>query len=263
MIAQSPPPDVRVPPPIVALAGHDRLRPVWRNELGGLTFEITGSAGRRFAKWAPVDSGLDVARDVPRLRWAAAFTSVPRVLDAGADETGAWLLTAGLPGDSAVTARWLADPRTAATAVGRGLRALHDRLPVGDCPFAWGVEQRLAQVRAASRRDREQWHPDHLGLSPREALARLADSPSVDRPAVCHGDACVPNTLLRADGTWSGHVDLGALCVADRWADLAVATWSLDWNYGPGWQSVLLEAYGVEPDPLRIAYYRLLWDLSP
>jgi len=41
---------------------------------------------------------------------------------------------------------------------------------------------------------------------------------------------------------------LGALGVADRWADLAVATWSLEWNYGPGWQSVLLEAYGVESD---------------
>lgn len=251
------------PPPIVVLAGRDRLRPVWRNELGGLTFEISGSDGRRFVKWAPVGSGLDLAPEAPRLRWAAAFTPVPRVLDAGADETGAWLLTAGLPGDSAVTARWLADPRTAATAIGFGLRALHDRSPVGDCPFSWGVEQRLARVRAAGRHDPTQWHPDHAELSPREALARLADPPPVDRLVVCHGDACAPNTLLRDDGTWSGHVDLGALGVADRWADLAVATWSLDWNYGPGWQPVLLEAYGIEPDPLRIAYYRLLWDLSP
>ena len=32
---------------------------------------------------------------------------------------------------------------------------------------------------------------------------------------------------------------------------------------GPGWQSVLLEAYGVQPNARHIAYYRLLWDLSP
>jgi kanamycin kinase len=44
---------------------------------------------------------------------------------------------------------------------------------------------------------------------------------------------------------------------------LAVATSSLDWNYGPGWQPVLLQAYGIEPDPLRFTYHRLLWDLTP
>jgi kanamycin kinase len=263
VIAQTPPPGLPVPPPIAALAGRDRLRPVWRNELGGLTFEITGSDARRFAKWAPAGSGLDLRPEVARLRWAAGFTPVPRVLDTGADETGAWLLTAGLPGHSAVTARWRDDPRTAAAAIGRGLRSLHDRLPANDCPFSWSAEQRLARVRATGRHKPAQWHPDHRNLSPREALARLADPPPVDQLVVCHGDACAPNTLLRDDGTCAGHVDLGALGVADRWADLAVATWSLDWNYGPGWQPLLLAAYGVEPDPPRIAYYRLLWDLSP
>jgi kanamycin kinase len=50
--------------------------------------------------------------------------------------------------------------------------------------------------------------------------------------------------------------------VGDRWSDLAVATWSLSWNFGPGWEDTLLEAYGVDPDPVRTAYYRLLWDLG-
>ena len=262
VIAQVPPADVAVPAPVAALAGADRLRPVWRNELGGLTFEIDGRSGRRFVKWAPVGSGLDLAAEAARLRWAAEFTPVPRVLDAGADESGAWLLTAGLAGDNAVSARWRADPRTAATAIGSGLRALHDRLPVAQCPFAWDVELRLARVRTAPP-DPARWHPDHAGLSPDEALARLTDPPPVDRLVVCHGDACAPNTLIGDDGAWSGHVDLGALGLADRWADLAVATWSLEWNYGPGWQPVLLAAYGVAPDPRRTAYYRLLWDLSP
>jgi kanamycin kinase len=80
---------------------------------------------------------------------------------------------------------------------------------------------------------------------------------------VCHGDACAPNTLIDDSGACSGHVDFGHLGVADRWADLSIATWSLDWNYGPGWQHMLLDAYGVEPDEERISYYRLLWDLSP
>ena len=79
---------------------------------------------------------------------------------------------------------------------------------------------------------------------------------------VCHGDACAPNTLIGAGGRWSGHVDLGSLGIADRWADLAIATWSAGWNYGPGWEGLLLDAYGVQPDPERTRYYRLLWDLG-
>jgi kanamycin kinase len=50
--------------------------------------------------------------------------------------------------------------------------------------------------------------------------------------------------------------------VADRWADLAVATWSLEWDFGPGFDTVLYDAYGIDPDPDRIAYYRLLYDLA-
>ncbi|SDH91989.1 kanamycin kinase [Sinosporangium album] len=44
------------------------------------------------------------------------------------------------------------------------------------------------------------------------------------------GAARVPNTLLHADGAFAAHVDLDSLGVADRWADLAVAAWSTEWN---------------------------------
>lgn len=263
MYAHVPPADLPAPPSIAALAGPHPMRPVWRNEAGGLTFEITTPEGRRFVKWTPHGSGIDLAAETARLRWASAFTPVPQPLDSGEDDTGTWIMTAELPGESAVSARWLADPKTAVVAIGVGLRALHDRLPVPACPFTWAVDERVARALRSDRRsDPARWHPDHATLSPKEVLTRLADPPPIDRLVVCHGDACAPNTLIGEDGTWSGHVDLGALGVADRWADLAVATWSLDWNYGPGWQPVLLDAYGVEPDPERIAYYRLLWDLS-
>nr|BFF16323.1 hypothetical protein GCM10025699_76260 [Microbacterium flavescens] len=70
----------------------------------------------------------------------------------------------------------------------------------------------------------------------------------------------MPNTLVHDDGTWAGHVDLDALGVADRWADLAVATMSLEWNYGPGYERTYLDAYGIAADPVRLAYYRALWN---
>lgn len=56
-----------------------------------------------------------------------------------------------------------------------------------------------------------------------------------------------------------GHVDLGALGVGDRWADIATAVLSCDGNYGPNRQDALVEAYGLTPDRDRTAYYRALW----
>ena len=256
-----------VPAVVADLADGRPLQSVWQNGLGGVTFEVGRGPDRVFIKWAPATSGIDFRPEMDRLAWAGVFSAVPRVLAHGADGLGSWLVTAGLPGESAVADRWLAEPARAVWAIGRGLRALHDVLPVDECPFGWSVESRLADVQrrlaAGELHPPSRWHPDHRGLSLQDALDLLAQPPPIDTLVVCHGDACAPNTLMTDDGNWSGHVDLGALGVADRWADLAVATWSTVWNYGPGWEDPLLEAYGVERDPWRIAYYRLLWDLGP
>ncbi len=239
---------------------------MWQNELGGLAFEAAAGSGREFIKWAPAGSGIDLDREIARLRWAALWFPVPRVVDQGSEDDGTWMVTAGIPGDNAVSDRWAADPLTAVTAIGQALKALHDRLPVDDCPFSWSNQSRIADVHelaSLGRPDPTAWHPEHRALDIPTGL-RLADEPPViDRLVVCHGDACAPNTLIGDDGHWTGLVDLGSLGVADRWADLAVATWSTVWNYGPGWERPLLDAYGVDPDPQRTAYYRLLWDLGP
>ncbi len=66
------------------------------------------------------------------------------------------------------------------------------------------------------------------------------------------------NTLIDDTGHWTGHVDMGDLGVVDRWADLAIASLSLDWNFGEGHQQELFDAYGIAPDRDRIRYYRAL-----
>jgi kanamycin kinase len=257
--------DVAVPEAVASIADGQDLALVWANEVGGLTFAIGDGPGRRFIKWAPDGSGLDLAAEADRMEWAGRFHPVPQPLARGRDTTGSWLVTAALPGDSAVSKRWKADPATAVTAIGEGLRALHDALPADQCPFSWSAAGRVAHARRQAsdgRLDPGAWHPSHRELTITTALERAAQIPPIDTLVVCHGDACAPNTLITADGRWSGHVDLGLLGTADRWADLAVATWSAGWNYGPDWERPLLDAYGVKPDPDRTRYYRLLWDLS-
>jgi kanamycin kinase len=246
-------------------AGHP-LRTVWQNQLGGLTFEVVGGAGPRFIKWSPRSSGIELTGEAVRLRWASPFTPVPHVVDSGSDVDGSWMVLEPVPGDNAVSDRWQAAPSAAVSAIGEGLRAFHEALPVDTCPFSWSAEDRLDDARrrgALGLLDPGTWHPEHTRLTVPEALDLLAEVPSVGRAVVCHGDPCAPNTMVADDGHWSGHVDLGALGVADPWADLAVATWSATWNYGPGWEERLLSAYGVAPDPDRTRYYRLLWDVGP
>jgi len=253
---------VAVPSAVADVAAGDPVEAVWVNQVGGVTYRVGQG---RYVKWAPAGvPELDLAAEAVRLTWAGRFTPVPEVLDLGADDDGTWLVTAAIPARSAVVAPWADRPAEAAAAIGAGLRALHDDLPVGECPFSWSAEARVA--RAVEHLDAgdtpASWSPEHRDLTVDEARARLLDIPPVDALVVCHADACAPNTLVGDDGRWAAHVDLGRLGVADRWADLAVAAWSTVWNYGPGYDVHVYDAYGVEPDARRIAYYRLLWDAS-
>jgi kanamycin kinase len=238
----SPPPPA--PEFVHRLAAGRPVRAVWVNEGCGVTFRV-GSAGSdvsgaEFIKVADANDA-DFDGEAERLRWAARYVAVPQVLGSGVDGHCAWLRTRGLPGVSAVHPRWLAAPEVAVRAIGAGLRTLHDRLPVRSCPFDWSVAARLEKLTPAAR-------------------TRLGEPPPIDRPVVCHGDACSPNTLIDDDGRCCGHADFGELGVADRWADLAVATLSLGWNYpGRAWDAEFFAAYGVEPDPARVDYYRRLW----
>jgi kanamycin kinase len=232
-----------VPVPVRTVAGAAVVRPVWTSG-GGTTFRIDGDP-ERFVKWRPYDSGEDLEGEARRLRWAHGFALVPQFLEQGSDETGSWLVTAALPGESAISPRWKADPELAVRVAGASLRSLHDELPVSQCPFEWSVETRRRNV-----------HPTKIG---HPKLTETA--PDIDKLVVCHGDACVPNTLITPDRRFAGHVDLGDLGVADRWADLAVGTWSTEWNYGPGWEALYLDSYGIAADDDRIRFYRDLWDL--
>ena len=224
-IARKPGGEVEVPELVRALASARRLEAVWQNQLGGLTFRD----GDRFLKWNPRGS-IDLDDERVRLQWAAGRHPVPEVLAFGLDERGQVLVTSALIGDGAVTEAWRARPRDAVRAIAEGLRLLHT-LPVDGCPY-------------------------------RCAWANTDDVPAADR-VVLHGDPCAPNTIVAPNARFRGHVDVGALGVGDRWADLAVASMSLEWNFGRGSQREFFAAYGIGRDERRIRRYRALWDAAP
>ena len=234
---------VVVPERVRALARGAALKPVWQNDYGGLTFRTDDE---RYIKFGPRNPESTLAGEARRLEWAGRYARVPHVLEVGADDDDEWMVTRALPGESAVAPRWLAEPAVAVRAVGEGLRSLHEALPAADCPFEWTVASRIAN---AARR----------GIRLPDVLR---EPPPIDLLVVCHADACCPNTLIGQDGQWIAHVDLGLLGTGDRWGDIAVASMSTEWNYGPGWEDALIEAYGVAPDRERLSYYRELWNAT-
>jgi kanamycin kinase len=212
---------VAVPAVVTSLAVGREVTPVWVNELGGLVFSL---AGEEFVKVYPAEHAAQLVAEEQRMRWVTDYHSVPRVLSSGPG----WLHTEAVPGRSAVDPDWARRPRTATRAIAQGLRLLHASAPVETCPFG-----------------PPSWVP--------------ADAPPADLLVVCHGDACAPNTVVADDAQCSGNVDLGDLGVADRWADLAIATMSLEWNYGPGFDAEFFDEYEIEPDDERIDFYRARW----
>ncbi|MDP9464658.1 MAG: phosphotransferase [Actinomycetota bacterium] len=226
--------DAPIPQVVLDIAAGYRVELVWRNDLGGLTFGFND----RFIKWNPLTTGIDLERERVRLEWIAPRHPAPRVIASGADEKAQWLVTAALPGDCAVGDMWRARRPEAIRAIAKGLLAIH-AIPIDDFPPDWTAEVWVGR------------RPESLGPPPR-----------LEEHVVVHGDACAPNTLISLAGEWVGHVDFGDLAVGDRWADIAIASLSLDWNFGEGHQNELFEAYGIEPDEERIRYYRALWHLE-
>ena len=205
------------------------------------------------------DPRHDLVGEGERLTWLRAH-GIPaaEVLDC----RPGFLLTAEIPGRSAAE-DWPAERRPAVMdALAAVTRALH-ALPVNECPFdrrlAVAVPTALAADLDGAVLDAERsgWSRDRL------VAELLATRPDEEDPVVCHGDLCLPNVLLDPETAQvTGVVDVGRLGVADRWADLAVATRSItsDLNpqFGPADADRYLARYGIAPDQKKIDFYRLL-----
>ena len=237
----------------------------WQDVPQALTYRLCkGTEEVRFLKLAQADWFPSLDDEADRMRWAVDYLPVPPVIEQGSNGHVTWLITHALPGRDATDPAWATAPERLVRMLAAGLRAFHEA-PVERCPFDFRLERALALARRRLDEGRIQpdndFHPEFGHLSAEEAIEYLHRTrPDSERLVVCHGDYCPPNVLIEADEA-SGFVDLGELGVADRWWDLAVATWSVTWNLGPGYEDLFLREYGVERDDDRVEFYRLLYDV--
>jgi kanamycin kinase len=263
---QSPEPPPEPPPEL------DHLAPGWTATLAYrlipelTTWRLTHPDGS--VRYAKVDTGgryPSLKGEAERMVWAAAYLPVPVVVALEQMGSSTILITQGLPGRDATDPMWSNDRPGLVRAIGRGLAAFHGAIEEEWCPFRFDLGRALDHVHERAAQGDihpDQFHEDHQHLTVAAALSQLEDTaPDIEHLVVCHGDYCPPNMLL-TDGVVTGYVDLGELGVADRWWDIAVGAWSLGWNFGSEYEPLFYEGYGVDPDPDRITFYRLLWEMS-
>jgi kanamycin kinase len=230
-----------------------------------LTYQLSRDLGEtRFLKLARAGCFPMPEDEASRMRWAYDFLPVPDVIEQDSSGSLSWLITEALPGRDATDPALTADPQRLVAILAAGLRAFHEA-PVEACPFDFRLDAALAQahrrLEAGQIVPERDFHDEFVHLSAGDAIGHLnLRRPDSETLVVCHGDYCLPNILIEA-GVATGFVDLGELGVADRWWDVAVATWSLTWNLGPGYEDLFLEEYGLERDDDRVDFYRLLYDV--
>lgn len=239
----------------------------WAYYPRSITWRLEGPDGElRFLKVIRRSAKIpSLEGECQRMRWARDYLPVPDVIGCGADDNIEWLLTAALPGRDATWDEFKSDKLRLVGILARGLRRFH-AAPSKGCPFDYTVETALELVRArvvSGLVDPDKdFHREHCHLTAQSAIDELERlRPESEDLVVCHGDYCLPNVLIEGAEA-VGFLDLGQLGVADRWWDIAVGSWSVTWNLGPRLENHFYQSYGVEPDLRRIAFYRLLYDLS-
>ena len=198
----------------------------------------------------------DELRDeAERLAWLQGKLPVPEVVNYFDDASGVYLVTEAIPGQDLTEFNRERDvvKRQMTVELAWGLRRVHALNPAG-CPFDYTPARQLARLESQLR--------ERGGTADRlEASYALLDTLKAERPEVddlvfTHGDPCLPNILVEGDRL-SGFIDLGSAGVGDRYRDLALARWSLGYNFGPSYDALFFKAYGLpKPDEAKLAFHQ-------
>lgn len=241
---------------------------VWQEVLigasGAQVFRIANNhSAARYLKMAAHPFGQELLAEKERLDWLQGRLPVPNVFACSADSRGTYLLLSEISGLMACDAVFSQNMSTLVRLLAEGLRLIH-QIDIKDCPFDQRLAHKiaLAQLRVeAGLVDETDFDEQHKGMRAEELLKVLIETrPDGEDLVFTHGDYCLPNVFIdQSHKRISGFIDWGRAGVADRYQDLALATRSLIYNFGPGWEQLFWDAYGLDTvDHARLEYYKLL-----
>lgn len=226
-----------------------------------------------YLKIAPRNTFTDLQNEKNALEWLAGKAAVPELLGYQETLVADYMLTSAVMGTplSDLLADETSSPGSelalAAEAATR-LRLLHE-IPIDQCPLDQRLDIKFARAhknirfKLLSQTD-DQFAAEHAGMKPIDVYRKLLESQPEDHDLVfTHGDACMPNLIMR-DGRCAGFVDLDGAGVADRYTDIAVFFRSFEYNckVRVDVRQTFIEAYGIDQlDIRKMKFFALLDDL--
>lgn len=253
---------------------EDHLR---GSTLSQVTIGLSGSDVYRLlavgqpARYLKVGRGYaarELAAERDRLEWLRGRLSVPRVLAFTREGERAALLLSEVPGLMACDPAFADDIPALIGLYADALRQVHQldhsACPFSACPCDVRLDRRLVEAGQRTRAGLikvEAFDASRQGIAPTVLYERLLrERPANEELVFTHGDYCLPNVLIDHERNCvSGYIDWSRAGVADRYTDLALAARSLAYNFGPGYEPLFWDAYGLEEvDAAKVTYYQLL-----
>ena len=229
--------------------------------LSGSTVITFDAMVLKIEDWTP-----QISESMKVLAWAQDRLPVPRILCHQVMEGKSYLLMSRIPGKMACDPFWMERPEDVTALLAQGLHMIW-HVPADPFLPSITLEDDLNTVRrhVADGRTNDEL-PEWGFSSPAEALAYLeTHRPSFD-PVLSHGDYCMPNVLLDQHAV-SGFIDLGHMCVQDRYVDIADCYRSLKHNYDgtfggkvyPDFDpDLFLQKLNIQVDRAKLQYYLVL-----
>lgn len=159
-----------------------------------------------------------------------------------------YLLTKEAIGHNALA--FLSQPETICRTMAQALKKLHNLHPHN---FPSENHLQTYKDRALKNYEKGEFYAKVLlpqfQINSREEAFRLIEEQGhlLEINAFIHGDACLPNFILKDASHFSCFIDLGLADFSDRHIDLFWAVWSLNYNlHDPKYAELFLDYYGRE-----------------
>lgn len=221
------------------------------------------------------DTGIESKNEFLMMEWLKGKLLIPEVLAYEEEDAKNYLLMSKISGVMACDNYYMNAPQLLIDLLAEAIRMLWE-VDITDCPSIINLDKKLEMARYNIEHglvDMDNVQPDTFGedgfKNPNELLEWLIENRPNEDLVLSHGDLCLPNIFFK-DKTVSGFIDLGKICVADRYQDIAICYRSIVNKYKKSYGienckdldvDRFFEKLGIEPDWNKIRYYILLDEL--